>query len=127
MRVAVPCEEDRISAHFGHAAQFTFFDTDRDRGTIEKEETLASPPHQPGLLPQWIAEQGATVVLATGMGGRALQRFAEHGVSVVVGVTMSDPRQAVEAYLRGELQAGANVCDHGGGGGGRGRGRWGRQ
>ena len=118
MRLAIPCEGNQICAHFGHAPEFTFFDVNPDTGQIENEHVLAPPAHQPGVLPQWVAEQGATVVLATGMGGRAVDRFAQHGVEVVIGVTTADPRAAVEAYVKGELQTGANVCDHGG----RGRG-----
>ena len=116
MRLAVPCEAGQVCPHFGHAPEFAFFDANPDTGNIEKEETLPAPPHQPGVLPQWIAEQGATIVLAGGMGGRAVERFAQHSVEVVIGVTTVTPREAVEDYLKGNLQAGANPCDHGGGG-----------
>lgn len=119
MRLAVPCEGNRISEHFGHAPEFAFFDVDPDTGTLAKQEVLAAPPHQPGVLPQWVAEQGASVVIATGMGGRAIDRFAQHGVEVVIGVATADPREAVEAYLRGDLKAGANICSHGRGSRGR--------
>lgn len=112
MRVAIPCDGQQVAEHFGHAAQFIFFDTDPDSGKITKEETVEAPPHQPGMLPQWLAQHGANVVLAGGMGGRARQLFDQQGINVVVGVTTGTPRQAVEAYLKGALSAGANPCDH---------------
>jgi len=112
MRLAMPCEENQITEHFGHAPQFGFFDVDPATGRIEKEEFLPAPPHQPGLLPQWVAAQGADVVLASGMGGRAVALFEQHGVTVVLGVAAGDPRKAVEDYLQGNLATGANPCDH---------------
>lgn len=113
-RIAIPCEGNRVSAHFGHAPQFAFFDADPDSRQIRGAQTLDAPPHEPGALPAWIAEQGASVVLTGGMGGRAQQLFAARGIEVVVGVSAEQPRAAVEAYLRGELQTGGNVCGHDG-------------
>lgn len=117
MRLAIPCEGDQVCEHFGRASQFMFVDADLASGRIEREETLTPPPHEPGLWPKWVADQGADVVLAVGMGGRAVQRFAEHGVDVVVGVMLRDPRQAVQDYLGGMLESSGNVCDQSGRGG----------
>ena len=64
------------------------------------------------MLPAWLAEQGANLVLAGGMGGRAIQLFADQGVEVIVGVPQLDPESLVRAYLAGEIGAGANACDH---------------
>ena len=119
MRVAVPCENNRVCPHFGHAPEFGFFDVNPDTNRIEKEEFLAPPPHQPGVLPQWIASQGASVVLAGGMGGRAVALFQEHGVDVVVGAASDDPRKVVEDYFNGSLETRGNVCDHNRGGRGQ--------
>jgi predicted Fe-Mo cluster-binding NifX family protein len=46
------------------------------------------------------------------MGGHAQQLFAQQGVKVVTGAQAEDPREAVEQYLKGVLQTGANTCDH---------------
>lgn len=110
-RIAIPCENGRMCSHFGHAAQFMFYDVD-ESSEITGQETIDSPPHQPGLLPQWLHEHGATVVLAGGMGMRAQELLAERGVEPVVGVETSDPREAAEAWLAGRLTGGANPCDH---------------
>lgn len=111
-RIAIPCEGQRVSAHFGHAPQFMFIDVD-DQGQIVKSETLDAPPHEPGLLPRWIAEQKATAVLAGGMGGRARELFAQHGIEVVVGAPADDPQTAATAYAQGQLRTSDNTCDHG--------------
>lgn len=112
MRIAIPCDGQRVATHFGHASRFALFEVDAESKRIVGEESADAPPHQPGLLPQWLAERGANVVLAGGMGMRARELFAERGIETVVGVQMSDPRQAAEAYVSGSLSAGANPCDH---------------
>ena len=84
MRVATPCEGQQLAAHFGHAPQFAIYDTDPDTSTIKSEQFLNSHPHEPGLLPRWLAEQGTNVILAGGMGIRAKQLFEENGITVVV-------------------------------------------
>lgn len=112
MRLAIPCQGEQISEHFGHAPHFAFFDADPATGQITKEEMVESPPHQPGLLPRWLAEQGANVILAIGMGGRAIELFAQHGVQAITGVATRNPREAAQQYLAGNLASGDNVCDH---------------
>jgi len=112
MRVAIPCDGEQVAEHFGHAAKFALFDTDPSSGTITGEKLVDSPPHQPGLLPAWLAEQGANVILAGGMGGRARELFDQHGITVVIGVASGTARQAVEDYLKGTLASGENPCDH---------------
>lgn len=111
-RIALPCEDGQVCAHFGHAPEFRVFDVEPVSATIQSETSLASPPHQPGLLPVWLAEQGVHAVLAGGMGGRARDLLAEQGIDVVVGVESGDARAAVQAYLNGNLAGGDNACDH---------------
>lgn len=110
-RIAVPCDNGQVSAHFGHAPEIRFFNI--ENGSIASEESLTPPPHEPGVLPAWIAEQGATVVLAGGMGGRAVQLFEQHGIAVVTGVSVMDAKTAVESHLHGTLTAAQNACNHG--------------
>ena len=112
IRIALPCDGSETVSHFGHAPKFAFFDVDPDSQAIVGTEVLDPPPHQPGVLPPWIADQGATVVLTPGMGGRAVQLFAERGVEVVLGIEPGDARSTVAAYLDRTLQSGANACDH---------------
>jgi predicted Fe-Mo cluster-binding NifX family protein len=73
---------------------------------------ITPPPHEPGLLPRWLHEQGATVIIAGGMGQRAQGLFAENGIKVVVGAPAEAPDALVRAYLDGTLKTGGNVCDH---------------
>lgn len=110
-RFAVPTNEKKLCAHFGHCEAFAFFDVDSE-GNVKSETYMIPPPHEPGLLPPWIAQQGVNCVIAGGMGARAQQLFAEQGVRVITGAQAEDPREAVENYLKGTLVTGANTCDH---------------
>jgi len=112
MRIAVPVVDGQLAQHFGHCEQFMLFEVDAEERTVRGPETVASPPHQPGLLPQWLKELGADVIIAGGMGTRAQELFARSGIEAIVGVDMSDPRAIAEQYLAGNLQAGENICDH---------------
>jgi predicted Fe-Mo cluster-binding NifX family protein len=98
--------------HFGHCEQFALVDVDVAQKKIVRREDVAAPPHQPGLLPPWLAERGAKVIIAGGMGMRAQQLFAQQGIQVVVGAPAETPETLVENYLAGTLQSGENLCDH---------------
>ena len=76
------------------------------------QEEIEAPAHEPGLLPAWLAERGAKVIIAGGMGQRAQGLFAAQNIQVVVGAPADTPEQLVDDYLAGTLQSGANVCDH---------------
>jgi len=112
MRIAIPVSQGMLDPHFGHCRSFALIDVDKDEKKILTSETVDAPPHEPGLLPAWLAEKGANLVLAGGMGGRAIQLFANHGIEVIVGAPTLDPESLARNYLDGEIGAGTNVCDH---------------
>jgi ATP-binding protein involved in chromosome partitioning len=112
MRIAIPLAGGRLSAHFGHCERFALLDVDPSSKKVVRKEELAAPDHQPGLLPKWLAERGATVIIAGGMGSRAQGLFAEQGITVVVGAPAETPEALVAAYCAGTLTTGENVCDH---------------
>ncbi len=112
MKYAVPVSGGTLSPHFGHCEQFALFDVEERKKEITNKEFIPSPEHQPGLLPRWLAEKGVTVVIAGGMGPRALEIFHQNGISVVLGAMESNPEQAVLSHINGTLAIGDNVCDH---------------
>jgi len=112
MRIAIPLADGKLSMHFGHCERFALLDVDPTNKAILKKEEIGAPEHQPGLLPRWLAERGATVIIAGGMGGRAQDLFAENKITVVVGAPAETPEALTAAYLAGTLQTGSNVCDH---------------
>lgn len=112
MRYAIPVSGGRVSPHFGHCEFFALIDADEDKRKIIRKELVPSPAHQPGLLPEWLAEQGVALVIAGGMGSRAQDLFRQHRIEVIVGAVESDPERAVLSYLDGQLTTEGNICDH---------------
>ncbi|HOE16770.1 MAG TPA: iron-sulfur cluster carrier protein MrpORP [Syntrophorhabdaceae bacterium] len=111
MKFAIPTYQGKLCAHFGHCEAFALIDTDSE-GKVMNENYVTPPPHEPGVLPAWLSQQGVNCIIAGGMGSRAQQLFAQQGVSVVTGAQGEYPREIVEQYLKGILQTGANTCDH---------------
>jgi predicted Fe-Mo cluster-binding NifX family protein len=112
MRFAIPVQEGHLCSHFGHCERFALIDIDPKSGTVAHKEEVKPPPHQPGLLPRWLAGRGADVVIAAGLGPRALSLLAEQGIQVVVGAQAETPDRLVAAYVAGKLKLGENACDH---------------
>ncbi len=110
MRIAIPVAAGKLAAHFGHCEEFALIDTDEK--TVLEKEMVAAPPHEPGLLPRWLAERGADLIIAGGMGVRAQQLFAQQKIQVVVGAPAQDPEAVALAFLEQNLQTGDNLCDH---------------
>ena len=112
MKIAIPLAGGQLTAHFGHCEEFAIVEVDDKTKEILSQSTHTPPHHEPGVLPRWLHEQGAEVIIAGGMGQRAQQLFVANDIAVVVGVSAAAPEQIVSAYLDGTLQAGANICDH---------------
>lgn len=110
MKFAIPLAEGKLTAHFGHCQEFALVDVEDNK--IKNKETLVPPPHEPGVLPKWLHELGTNVIIAGGMGARALDLFVQNDIQVVVGAPSLTPEELVGQYLDNRLESGANICDH---------------
>jgi Mrp family chromosome partitioning ATPase/predicted Fe-Mo cluster-binding NifX family protein len=109
-KVAIPLAEGRLCNHFGHCEQFALIRV--KEGLIDGKELHTPPTHEPGVLPRWLADLGVNLILAGGMGQRALSLFTEQGIRVITGSPSQEPETLVQWYLSGTLESGPNVCDH---------------
>lgn len=110
MKIAVASDGKKVTGHFGHCETFEVFIT--EGGKIIKEESIPNPGHKPGFLPNFLNEQGVNTIISGGMGGAAVNIFNEHNIEVIIGAN-GDSKQAVEAYLNGDLKSTGSVChDH---------------
>ena len=107
-RIAIPTRgtaglDDMIEEHFGRAQHYALIDV--EGGKIVATEVVDVPfaEHEPGDLPNWLHSQGVDVVLAWGMGPRAVEYFEQFGIEVVTGAT-GTVREVVEGYVRGNLE-----------------------
>ena len=114
MRIAVSADDNNgldsvVSPHFGRCPHYVLVDLEGQE--VRRVNAVANPyhgHHQPGQVPGFIQNQGADVMLAGGMGRRAIALFQQCGIQAVTGAVGS-VRHALEQYLGGALQ-GAEPC-----------------
>jgi predicted Fe-Mo cluster-binding NifX family protein len=104
--------EGEMAMHFGHCTHFVLAHVDVDN-RVESTEVHPNPyaeRHEPGQVPQYIKSLGADVVVAGGMGGKAIEWFRTLGVEVATGAR-AGVAETLDAYLAGAV-AGAAECRH---------------
>ena len=111
MKIAIPSANGMLCPHFGHCEAFAIIDINPD-GTITAQREETPPPHEPGVLPQWLKSLGVEHVIAGGMGSRAQGLFNQYGIAVTVGAQQGSPEQIARAFAAGTLTSGENICDH---------------
>ena len=109
-KIAIPVENDCLCSHFGHCREFVIIETENNE--IKKVERHNPPPHQPGVLPSWLAQHNVTHIIAAGIGNRAIQLFNQNGIEVLVGAEAKSPEELANDLLAGKLKSGSNLCDH---------------
>jgi predicted Fe-Mo cluster-binding NifX family protein len=109
-RKAIPLENGILCSHFGHCEQFAVIDTENN--SISGETLITPPPHEPGLLPLWLAEKGVTDVIAGGIGQSAINLFNKQKINVFVGAQVKSHTELANDLLNNLLVAGANYCNH---------------
>ncbi len=112
MKIAMPIVQNQLCMHFGHCEVFAFFDVDEETKQIKDKTLITPPPHEPGILPPWIKQQGADLVIAGGMGSRAQNLFNAAGVKVITGAKGNSPEDIINNFLNENLETGPNACDH---------------
>ena len=115
-RIALACEDNQglsgqMSQHFGRCPYYLIVDVEGDE--IKKTDSVNNPyynNHVPGMVPQFINEQAVNVMIAGGMGPRAIDMFTNLGIEVVTGA-IGNAGNVLQAYLRGEI-SGVEPCEH---------------
>jgi predicted Fe-Mo cluster-binding NifX family protein len=116
LRIAVASEDElglagQVSAHFGRCPAYTVAEV--KGGEIVGHEIVANPHytgHVPGAVPQFLAGLKPHVVLAGGMGPRAVSILQQFGIDVATGMTGS-VEAAIGTYLDGSTR-GIVPCEH---------------
>jgi ATP-binding protein involved in chromosome partitioning len=112
MKIAIPVESGRLNGHFGGSREFAIVEADTNTKSILRSETLPAPKHEPGAFPRWLHSLGVQVIIAGGIGQRALTLFAEQGINVVAGPAEEPVEALVAAYLNGQLTGKPEGCAH---------------
>jgi predicted Fe-Mo cluster-binding NifX family protein len=113
-RIAISADDSNgldsvVSPHFGRCPYYVLVDLDgREVSGVSAVGNPCYGQHRPGEVPGFIQSQGADVMLAGGMGRRAIGFFQQYGIQAVTGAS-GTVRHALEQYLGGALQ-GAAPC-----------------
>ncbi len=107
MIIAIPLEENNgekssVSRHFGRTSYFAFVEIENNE--IKNYKIVKNPFEQHGVgdLPEFIVRNGAEVLIAYGMGERAIEIFNSYGIKVILGV-QGNFLEAVKSYISGSL------------------------
>ncbi|MCD6413164.1 MAG: NifB/NifX family molybdenum-iron cluster-binding protein [Elusimicrobia bacterium] len=117
MRIAIASEENKglesaVAHHFGRCPYYVFAEV--EEGVVKKVETKENPffaSHEPGVAPRYIANEKANVIIAGGMGPRAIDWFERLGVKAVTG-TSGTVGKALDDYLSGKLTTAESCNEH---------------
>ncbi|QMS85808.1 NifB/NifX family molybdenum-iron cluster-binding protein [Candidatus Xianfuyuplasma coldseepsis] len=97
-----------IDGHFGHTKEFAIYDVlDTD---INHVRYVTPPPHEPGVLPKFLHDQGIDVIITGGMGQRAVTLFNNNNIDVILGAKGRIDVNLNE-YLGGFLSSQGSSCD----------------
>ncbi len=114
--VAIAAEDDKgldgeVSHHFGRCPCYLVAHV-KD-GAVVETKVVQNPHfgnHQPGQMPTFIRNLGVDVILAGGMGPKAVDMFNNFGIEVATGA-VGNVGRVLDAYLRGEVK-GTVPCSH---------------
>jgi|SRR5690554_3335718 len=109
-KIAIPVSNGKLSSHFGQTEQYVIY-TISD-GRVTETEHAIPPPHAYGSHPNFLREIGIDIVIASGMGRKAIALLSEFGIRAITGIDNLSPEAIMEHYLQDNLESGPNRCDH---------------
>lgn len=112
MRIAIPISGNSLEQHFGHCEKFAMLDVADEANAVSAVTEIPAPEYQPGLLPPWLKDHGVTLVIAGGMGARALSLLQEASIEVITGAPSEDAATLARQYLEGALPSIERTCGH---------------
>lgn len=107
MKIAVASDKEMVSEHFGYCEGFKIFHIENNK--VVKSEFIENPGHKPGFLPNFLHDKGVNIIIAGGMGGKAVEIFNSKGIEVITGAK-GNSETAVNGYLQGTLKSTGSVC-----------------
>lgn len=109
MKIAATYDNGNIFQHFGRTESFKIYVV--EDGKIVSSEVMSSNGSGHGALAGVLAEAGVDLLICGGIGGGAQAALSEAGIEICTGA-QGNADEAVEAFLRGELESAGVNCDH---------------
>ncbi len=116
MRIAFASEgeglQSSLSQHFGRCPKYVFVELE---GSNIKQTNSKNNPffsgHEPGMVPEFIANEGADVIISGGMGPKAIEWFEQLGIKPIT-APVKPIKELLEDYINGKLTGAAPCNDH---------------
>ena len=102
-----------LSHHFGRCPYYVLVDIDDNE--IKEVNAVQNPFYeshgQPGEVPNFIKSLGAQVMIAGGMGPKAIGFFEQFGIQAITGGS-GMVREVINAYMSGRIEGAKPCSDH---------------
>jgi ATP-binding protein involved in chromosome partitioning len=113
-KVVLPLTDEgtSVSAHFGSCPQYLVVEVEGK--LVQARKTVENPQgaHQGGCQAvDFIQSLGADVVITGGMGQKAIQKFNDFDIQVILGHT-GQVEDILNAYIAGGLVSSGSACTH---------------
>ncbi len=109
MNIAVNYENGQIFQHFGRTEQFKVYEVEQGRVVSARVVSTNGTGHE--ALADFLKDNRIEVVICGGLGGGMQMALNMVGIAVISGIQGSAD-EAVEAFLRGELESAGVNCHH---------------
>ena len=109
MKIAVTYDNGEIFQHFGHSEAFKIYDV--EDGKVVSSEVINSNGQGHGALASLLASNSIDALICGGIGDGAMNALVDAGIEVCSGVS-GNCDEAVEYFLKGELESTGVNCDH---------------
>ena len=102
-RIAIPISGEKLSEYFGQCDHYEIFEINID--SIQKK--MAEIPTYSDItkLPEWIANQNITDIVAYKVDKQIISLFAHNKINLFVGVKVNTPNAIIEEYMNGTLRS----------------------
>ncbi len=111
MKIAVPYLAGDVNAHFGCTESFLIAEADNGQVVRASVFEVDGMQHDHSGIAGFLKQQGVDVILAGGMGAPMQQALKMQGFELYCGVT-GRAGEAVEAFLRGDIEQSHSTCGH---------------
>lgn len=109
-KIAFPTSNRKtVDGHFGHTKEFVIFSVENNK--VVSEEYITPPPHEPGVLPKFLADNDVNTIITGGMGAMAVRLFNTNNIEVILGAG-GNIQTAISEYIDGTLLSSGSACDH---------------
>ncbi len=113
MKIAIPANENKtLCPHFGHAPFFAIIDLYQETKEVNTIELIAPSMGGHEAVPPWLKSLGVTLMIAGGIGQKAIDFVAANGITLIAGVPELPITEVVNLWLNDKLVSQFTPCNH---------------